>query len=78
MLLSPLKDLSLIQHPDVRQKQLEYALHILNNGGDTLGSGWPVILQVIGDGSNIQSLVNTRYTQYGNFSLLYRNDIQAA
>ena len=54
MLLAPLHELSLISQTDVRQRQLECALLILQNGGETLGPGWPTILQVIGDGANTQ------------------------
>lgn len=54
MLLAPLRELSVISQTDVRQRQLECALLILQNGGETLGPGWPTILQVIGDGANTQ------------------------
>lgn len=57
MLLAPLRELSTISQIDVRQRQLECALLILQNGGETLGPGWPTILQVIGDGANTQGSV---------------------
>ncbi|KAF6021064.1 MON2 [Bugula neritina] len=60
MLLAPLRELSVISQTDVRQKQLECALLILQNGGETLGPGWPTILQVIGDGANTQGEVIIR------------------
>lgn len=48
LLLSPLRDLSDIAHPDIRQKQLESVLQILQSQGDGLGPGWPLVLGVIG------------------------------
>eukprot|EP00061_Rhincodon_typus_P016547 g44817.t1 len=47
LLLNPLKELSNIVHPDIRQKQLECVLQILQNEGDSLGPGWPLVLGVI-------------------------------
>lgn len=48
MLLNPLKELSNVHHADIRQKQLESVLQILQSQGDSLGPGWPLVLGVIG------------------------------
>uniref|UniRef100_A0A8C9TET1 Protein MON2 homolog n=1 Tax=Scleropages formosus TaxID=113540 RepID=A0A8C9TET1_SCLFO len=48
LLLNPLRELSDIVHPDIRQKQLESVLQILQSQGDSLGPGWPLVLGVIG------------------------------
>lgn len=48
MLLNPLKELSNVLHADIRQKQLESVLQILQSQGDSLGPGWPLVLGVIG------------------------------
>ncbi|XP_035258149.1 protein MON2 homolog isoform X1 [Anguilla anguilla] len=48
LLLNPLKELSNILHPDIRHKQLESVLQILQSQGDRLGPGWPLVLGVIG------------------------------
>ncbi|CAF1400492.1 unnamed protein product, partial [Adineta ricciae] len=48
MIILSLHELSLIQHFDVRQKQLEATLSILTNNGPTLQTGWPIILNIIG------------------------------
>lgn len=48
LLLSPLSELSLVGHTDVRQKQLESLLHILHSCGELLHHGWPIILNIIG------------------------------
>lgn len=48
LLLNPLKELSNILHADIRQKQLESVLQILQSQGDSLGPGWPLVLGVIG------------------------------
>ncbi|XP_047499034.1 protein MON2 homolog isoform X3 [Penaeus chinensis] len=48
LLLSPLSEISLVGHPDVRQKQLESLLHILHSCGELLHHGWPLILNIIG------------------------------
>lgn len=48
LLLSPLSEVSLVGHPDVRQKQLESLLHILHSCGELLHHGWPLILNIIG------------------------------
>jgi hypothetical protein len=43
MIMIALHELSLIQHFDVRQKQLEATLSVLTNNGPTLQTGWPVM-----------------------------------
>ena len=43
MIVLSLHELSLIQHFDVRQKQLEATLAILTNNGPTLQTGWPIM-----------------------------------
>ncbi|OCT87573.1 protein MON2 homolog isoform X6 [Xenopus laevis] len=48
LLLNPLKELSNIIHHDIRLKQLECVLQILQSQGDRLGPGWPLVLGVIG------------------------------
>lgn len=48
LLLNPLKELSNVFHADIRQKQLESVLQILQSQGDGLGPGWPLVLGVIG------------------------------
>ncbi|KAM4670946.1 protein MON2 homolog isoform 10-T13 [Amazona ochrocephala] len=48
LLLNPLKELSNISHPDIRIKQLECVLQILQSQGDSLGPGWPLVLGVMG------------------------------
>lgn len=48
LLLNPLKELSNVLHADIRQKQLESVLQILQSQGDSLGPGWPLVLGVIG------------------------------
>ena len=48
LLLGPLKDLSGVLQPDIRHRQLESVLQILQNQGDGLGPGWPLVLGVIG------------------------------
>uniref|UniRef100_A0A7M4EM04 Protein MON2 homolog n=1 Tax=Crocodylus porosus TaxID=8502 RepID=A0A7M4EM04_CROPO len=48
LLLNPLKELSNINHPDIRIKQLECVLQILQSQGDSLGPGWPLVLGVMG------------------------------
>ncbi|KAM6137888.1 protein MON2 homolog isoform 1-T1 [Pterocles gutturalis] len=48
LLLTPLKELSNISHPDIRIKQLECVLQILQSQGDSLGPGWPLVLGVMG------------------------------
>lgn len=43
-------------HADIRQKQLECVLQILQSQGDSLGPGWPLVLGVIGAICNDQGL----------------------
>lgn len=40
--------MSNINHPDIRLKQLECVLQILQSQGDSLGPGWPLVLGVMG------------------------------
>ncbi|XP_048357518.1 protein MON2 homolog isoform X1 [Sphaerodactylus townsendi] len=63
LLLNPLKELSNINHPDIRLKQLECVLQILQSQGDSLGSGWPLVLGVMGAIRNDQgeSLIRTAF-----------------
>jgi Domain of unknown function (DUF1981) len=48
LLLSPLAELSSVPHGDVRQRQLECVLQVLNGAGETLSHGWPLVLGIIG------------------------------
>lgn len=48
LLLNPLKEMSSVNHPDIRLKQLECVLQILQSQGDSLGPGWPLVLGVMG------------------------------
>ncbi|XP_016968511.1 protein MON2 homolog [Drosophila biarmipes] len=48
MLLSPLSELSSVLHADVRQRQLDCVLQILNTAGEILSFGWPAIIEIIG------------------------------
>uniref|UniRef100_A0A668SQE4 Protein MON2 homolog n=1 Tax=Oreochromis aureus TaxID=47969 RepID=A0A668SQE4_OREAU len=63
LLLNPLKELSNVLHADIRQKQLECVLQILQSQGDSLGPGWPLVLGVIGAIRNDQgeSLIRTAF-----------------
>ncbi|XP_028305076.1 protein MON2 homolog isoform X2 [Gouania willdenowi] len=63
LLLNPLKELSNVLHADIRQKQLESVLQILQSQGDCLGPGWPLVLAVIGAIRNDQgeSLIRTAF-----------------
>ncbi|XP_030071694.1 LOW QUALITY PROTEIN: protein MON2 homolog [Microcaecilia unicolor] len=63
LLLNPLKELSNIVHHDIRLKQLECVLQILQSQGDCLGPGWPLVLGVIGAIRNDQgeSLIRTAF-----------------
>ncbi|TKS73713.1 Protein MON2 -like protein [Collichthys lucidus] len=63
LLLNPLKELSNVFHADIRQKQLESVLQILQSQGDGLGPGWPLVLGVIGAIRNDQgeSLIRTAF-----------------
>ncbi|XP_015786183.1 protein MON2 homolog isoform X3 [Tetranychus urticae] len=46
--LKPLQDMSYINHIDMRQKQLDCVIQILQSSGDTISEGWPQILDIIG------------------------------
>lgn len=48
LLLNPLAELSSVPHSDVRQRQLECVLQVLNGAGETLSHGWPFVLGIIG------------------------------
>jgi hypothetical protein len=48
LLLGPLSELSTVPHGDVRQRQLECVLQVLNGAGETLTHGWPLVLGIIG------------------------------
>uniref|UniRef100_A0ABK9MVT4 Protein MON2 homolog n=1 Tax=Glossina morsitans morsitans TaxID=37546 RepID=A0ABK9MVT4_GLOMM len=48
MLLNPLSELSTVMHADVRQRQLDCVLQILNGAGEILSFGWPAIIEIIG------------------------------
>ncbi|XP_037044984.1 protein MON2 homolog isoform X3 [Bradysia coprophila] len=48
LLLNPLAELSSVPHGDVRQRQLECVLQVLNGAGETLSHGWPFVLGIIG------------------------------
>ncbi|XP_053575217.1 LOW QUALITY PROTEIN: protein MON2 homolog [Bombina bombina] len=63
LLLNPLKELSNIIHHDIRLKQLECVLQILQSQGDRLGPGWPLVLGVVGAIRNDQgeSLIRTAF-----------------
>ncbi|XP_076127659.1 protein MON2 homolog isoform X2 [Alosa pseudoharengus] len=63
LLLNPLKELSNVLHADIRHKQLECVLQILQSQGDSLGPGWPLVLGVIGAIRNDQgeSLIRTAF-----------------
>ena len=52
MFLLPLKEISTSVHLDVRQRQLETILQILHSCGDSLYTGWPDILQMIGSATD--------------------------
>ncbi|GAB0089087.1 Protein MON2 homolog [Sergentomyia squamirostris] len=48
LLLSPLAELSTVPHGDVRQRQLDCVLQVLNGAGEILSHGWPLVLGIIG------------------------------
>lgn len=48
MILASLQDLSYNPHPDIRQKQLDCTLQILQSTGDQLTHGWPQIFEIVG------------------------------
>uniref|UniRef100_UPI00358F2E5D protein MON2 homolog isoform X2 n=1 Tax=Myxine glutinosa TaxID=7769 RepID=UPI00358F2E5D len=62
-LLAPLRDLSQTTHTDIRQRQLECVLQLLQSQGERLGPGWPLVLGVIGAIRNDQgeSLIRTAF-----------------
>lgn len=48
-LLRPLQRLSQIPHPDIRQKQLDVVLQVIQNAtGDSNLDGWPQIIDIVG------------------------------
>ena len=55
MFLLPLKEISSSVHIDVRLKQLDSILQILHFCGDSLGTGWPEILKMIGSATENSS-----------------------
>lgn len=47
--MNPLAELSTVPHGDVRQRQLECVLQILNGAwSESLSHGWPLVLGIIG------------------------------
>ena len=48
LLLSPLVELSAIQFPDIRARQLECVMQILHTSAEVLTQGWPLLITVIG------------------------------
>lgn len=52
LLLGPLAELSSVPHGDVRQRQLECVLQVLNGAGETLSHGWPLVLEIIIPGNH--------------------------
>lgn len=55
MFLLPFRELSSIEQQDVRIKQLDGVLQVLNTCGDNLGEGWNTVLLIIGSATNIDS-----------------------
>ena len=55
LLLTPLQELSAVPQADIRQRQLECTLQVLQSCGERLSHGWPLVLTVIG-------AVNERHT----------------
>merc|ERR1719354_1222940 len=55
MFLLPFRELSAIDQQDVRVKQLDGVLQILQSCGDKLGEGWSTVLLIIGSATNIES-----------------------
>lgn len=45
--LAPLHELSHSLHSDIRQKQLDTCLQMLQSSGDALGDGWPQIIEIV-------------------------------
>ncbi|CAK8698239.1 unnamed protein product [Clavelina lepadiformis] len=52
MFLMPLKEICAVNHLDVRQKQLDGILQILRSCGESLSSGWPEILAIVGSATD--------------------------
>lgn len=69
LLLNPLSELSTVRHGDVRQKQLECVLNILNGSGESLVHGWPYVLKIIGAVNNHHGYDNFRITYILVFTL---------
>lgn len=46
--LASLQSASSINHADIRQKQLDCVIQILQGSGESIGEGWPQILDIIG------------------------------
>ncbi|XP_078678105.1 protein MON2 homolog isoform X1 [Branchiostoma floridae x Branchiostoma belcheri] len=62
LLLTPLQELCQSSHVDVRQKQLDCVLQVLQNNGDNLGHAWPVILEVLGAATDQgEALIRTAF-----------------
>ncbi|RWS27584.1 protein MON2-like protein, partial [Leptotrombidium deliense] len=55
MILASLQDMSSISHSDIRQKQLDCTLQILQSSGDSLSDGWPQTLDIVGAISDSQN-----------------------
>ncbi|XP_043230442.1 protein MON2 homolog isoform X1 [Amphibalanus amphitrite] len=56
LLLTPLQELSVVPQADIRQRQLECTLQVLQSCGERLSHGWPLVLTIIG-------AVNERHTE---------------
>ncbi|CAI8012315.1 Protein MON2 homolog, partial [Geodia barretti] len=54
-LLSPLLSLQSVLHVDVRQRQLDCVSNVLHSSGQSLGSSWDVILNVIKSAASLSS-----------------------
>ncbi|XP_037071265.1 protein MON2 homolog [Pollicipes pollicipes] len=48
LLLTPLQEMSTVPQPDIRQRQLECTLQVLQSCGERLSHGWPLVLTIIG------------------------------
>lgn len=75
LLLSPLSEVSLVGHPDVRQKQLESLLHILHSCGELLHHGWPLILNIIGAINDNHRLVLKQISMCKNCKKYKRREV---
>ena len=53
--LTPLVEMSSISHMDIRQKQLDTSLKMLQSLGEMISDGWPAILTIIGSINENQS-----------------------